>query len=664
MARLAIAGFGGEIPRQEDRNLPDRHASQCINVDTSRGLIEPYRRPSVSYSTLVGAIQSIYHLERGGNTYWLTWPRVVDVARSPIAQDSQGRLYFTGDAEPRMTTFSDAISGVGPYPFKVFVLGVPSPLTAPTIAAPSGGTTVSRSYVYTLKTPLGEESGPSPAVVASGNEAGTWNLSGLDLPPPNTGAVTSWAIAANVATLALPSTFGLFAGEEITLSGTGNAALDGKKVLASVTPSGVTVNVIAANATGAAGAWARVAEHNTTGMVRCIYRTTGTDTAYRRSASMVITDPAQTTYADSVVSANLSITLDSLEVNTPPKDGHSLVVLPNSCMVMLSKNEVCFSEIGKPHSYPTRLRYAMSADGVALAVAGVGVIVLTDEDVRYYSAPTPDSAAPDPIGSQRCVAKRAVAQVDGGCVFPSIDGWYLATPSGVTPLSAAVLRIEEWDALQPTSMIAVVHNGIYTCSYQGVDAQRKMLRFNLADKNAIENVDMQADALHVSRSDGSLYLANGRDVMLWGNLQARQMTCSWASKLWNFPAPLNMAVAKVDGAFDDLNAGQALADIAQNQVILSSPKTAGGSLAGAALGALAVGCSRIRPVDPNTVPQVVFSIIKQDGTIVFSTRVLSDEPFRLPAGFKESSYYYAMSTNIPVRSLTVATSMRELKGQM
>lgn len=664
MTRIAVGQFFGEVPRQDERNLADQFASSSVNTDTSRGLVEPYRKVSTTYTSLTEAIQTIYHLERGGNTYWLTWPSVVDVARSPIAQDSQGRLYFTGDGEPRMTTYSDAISGAGPYPFKVFVLGVPSPKTAPTVTPPAGGTTVSRSYVYTLKTALGEESGPSPSVVASGNEAGTWSLSGLDLPPPNTGAVTSWAIAANVATLVLPNTFGLFAGEEVTLSGTGNASLDGKKVLASVTTTGATIKVVAANSSGTVGTWARVAEHNTTGMVRCIYRTTGTDTAYRRSAGMVITDPAQTTYSDSEASTNLSITLDSLEANTPPKNGHSLVVLPNSSMVMLAGNELCFSEIGKPHSYPTRLRYAMSADGVALAVAGVGVIVLTDEDVRYYSAPTPDAAVPDPIGSQRCVAKRAVAQVDGGCVFPSIDGWYLATPSGITPLSAAVFRIQEWNKLQPSSMVGVVHNGIYACSYQDEEGNRKMLRFNLADKNAIENVDVQPDALHVSRIDGRLYLAKGRDVQLWGNEQASFMTCSWVSKLWQLPAPKNMAVAKVDGAFEDPVVGQSLVDIARNEVILASPKTAGGSLAGAPLGSLAVGCSRIRPVDPNTIPQVVFSIVKQDGTILYSERVLSDEPFRLPAGFKESSYYYAMSTNIPVRALTVATSLRELKGQM
>lgn len=664
MTRITAGPFFAEVPRQDDRNLGDQFASESVNVDTSRGLVEPYRKVSTTYTSMTDAIQTIYHLERGQNTYWLTWPVVVDVARSPIAQDSQGRLYLTGDGEPRMTTYSDAISGPGPYPFKVFVLGVPSPKTAPTISAPAGGTTVSRAYVYTLKTPLGEESGPSPATIASGDDGGTWNLSGLDTPPPNSGSITSWSVSGNVATLTLPSTFGLFAGEEMSVSGTGSDAVNGKKVLKSVGASTITFDVVTPNATGSGGTWARVAEHNTTGMVRCIYRTTGTDTAYRRSAGMVITDPAQTTYADSTASTALAITLDSLEANTPPKNGHSLVVLPNSSMAMLAGNELCFSEIGKPHSYPTRLRYAMSADGVALAVAGMGVIVLTDEDVRYYSAPTPDSAAPDPIGSQRCVAKRAVAQVDGGCVFPSIDGWYLATPSGVTPLSAPVFRIQEWNKLQPSSMVAVVHNGIYACSYQDEEGNRKMLRFNLADKNAIENVDVQPDALHVSRIDGRLYLAKGRDVQLWGNDQASFMTCSWVSKLWQFPAPVNMAVAKVDGAFDEIASTQVLVDLSANEIILSRPWSASGYLGGAPIGSLAVGCSRLRRVDADAVPQVVFSVIHQDGTILYSTRVLSDEPFRLPGGFKESSYYFGMSTNIPVSSFSVATSLRELKGRM
>lgn len=663
MAKVAVTDFKAEVPRADSGNLPPQFASESVNVDTSRGMVEPYRKLSTSYASLAEIIRTIYHYEKGQNTYWLTWPSVVDVARSPIAQDSQGRLYFTGDGEPRMTTYSDAISGPGPYPFKVYVLGVPSPKNAATVAAPAGGTTVSRAYVYTLKTALGEESGPSPVVVASGNEAGSWTLSGLDMPPPNTGTVTSWSVVGNVATLVLPSTFGLFIGEEVVFAGTGNTSIDGKKVLTGVSPTGVTVEAITANSTGSGGTWSRVAKHNTTGMVRCIYRTTGTDTAYRRSAAMVLTNPALTTYTDTTASADLSITLDSLEVNTPPKDGHSLVVLPNSSMAMISANELCFSEIGKPHSWPTRLRYAMSANGVALALAGIGVIVLTDEDVRYYSAPTPESASPDPIGSQRCVAKQAVAQVDGGCVFASIDGLYLATPSGVTPLSAAVFRIQEWGKMQPQSMIAVAHNGIYACSYQDEDGNRKLFRFNLADRNAIESVNVQPDAMHVSRIDGRLYLAKDRDVQLWGNEQASLMTCSWVSKLWAFPAPVNMAVAKIDADFDS-QAGQSLVDLTRNEVILSSPWTAGGSLAGAAIGSLAVGCSRIRPVDASTIPQVVFSILKQDGTIIYSTSVLSDDPFRLPAGFKESYYSYSLSTNIPVRSFSVATSLRELKGAM
>lgn len=89
MTRIAVGPFLAEVPRQEPRNLPDQFASASVNVDTSRGLVEPHRKITTTYTSLTDAIQTIYHLERGGNTYWLTWPRVVDVARSPIAQAAQ-----------------------------------------------------------------------------------------------------------------------------------------------------------------------------------------------------------------------------------------------------------------------------------------------------------------------------------------------------------------------------------------------------------------------------------------------------------------------------------------------------------------------------------------------------------------------------------------------
>lgn len=243
MTTVRVKSFKAEMPRQERTNLAPEYASLCVNVDTSRGLVEAFRRPSMSYSTLADSIRTIFHYQYGENTYWLTWPRVVDVVRSPVPDDTAGRIYYTGDAEPRMTTYSAGASGTGPYPFSAFVLGVTEPRTAPTISAPAGGTTASRAYVYTFRTALFEESGPSPQAVASGDDGGTWTLSGLDTAPPNSGDVTGVVVVAGVATITLPTTFGLFAGEEVRFTGLADTQVNGVRRLESVGPTSVTVKL-------------------------------------------------------------------------------------------------------------------------------------------------------------------------------------------------------------------------------------------------------------------------------------------------------------------------------------------------------------------------------------------------------------------------------------
>lgn len=410
------------------------------------------------------------------------------------------------------------------------------------------------------------------------------------------------------------------------------------------------------------GAWERVAKHNTEGMVRCIYRTTGTDTTYRRTDAMVLTDPAATTFTDNVASKDLSIPLDTIEINRPPKYGHSLVILPNNSMAMWSGKELCLSESGKPHSWPTSLRYAQPSDGVALAVAGNGVILLTEDKVRYATVPTAESVSFDNIGTARCASKRGVAPIDGGCIFPAIDGWYVASSSAISKISDGVFRQQEWDATTPTSHVGAYLDGHYIVAYQDPDGAQKMMRFNVSKRDQVEPIDVVADALHVSVNDGKLYLADGKDVYLWANEAGARLGCSWESKLFNFPAPLSMSVAKVDAAFDDPFVAQVAEDIAHNDAILGKPWTARGSLGGGAFGSVSVGGSLLRRVDPESAAHVVFSIIDEAGGIVFTKAVTSKEPFRLPGGFKLGACAYGISTNIPVRGFAVSTSMRSLLG--
>lgn len=659
MTTISVTSFKPESPRQDRRNLAPEYASECVNVDVSRGLIDPFRKASTIYTSLTSGIQTIYHYKFGDSTYWLTWPKVVDVAKSTVPQDELGRIYFTGDGEPRMSTYSASISGSGPYPFQSFVLGVPSPKTAPTVVGASGGTQVNRAYVYTFRNVLGEESGPSPATIASGDDASAWTISGLDLAPPNTAAISLVAVSSGTVTITT-NTFGLFAGEEVSIAGTG--VCDGVHRLASVGAASFTVKVPGASGSATTGTWTRVAPHNTIGMTRLIYRTTGTDTTYRRSASMEVTSPTATSFTDAVLSSNLSIDLPELEQNTPPKFGHSLVALDNNTLCCWDGSDLCFSEVDKPYSWPVRYRYTQPAKGVGLIAAGSGVIALTEDGVRYVSVPQPGAAAfPDKIGTQVCVSKRGIVQFDGGGAFPATDGLYVVTPSGVVKATDAVFREQEWRSIQPSSLVASFFDGAYVAAHQTESGGIRMLRFNLATRDGIEPLDVTPSTLHTSKIDGRLYLGSGASILLWQSDTAGKLTGSWKSKLFQLSRPTNMAVAQLDAAFNDPFFSQSADDIAYNESITATAFGSGGALGCDAIGVVAVGASMIRPISDTSVPQVIFSILDEAGGILFTRQVLDDRPFRLPDGFEYDSYSYSISANISVRGFKVSTSMRELR---
>ncbi|MDA6826121.1 hypothetical protein OSL46_26180, partial [Escherichia coli] len=65
-------------------------------------------------------------------------PDVVDVIRSPIAQDphgriyyTDGRIYYTDGRFPKVTDATIATKGDGNHPTSSYRLGIPAPTTAP-----------------------------------------------------------------------------------------------------------------------------------------------------------------------------------------------------------------------------------------------------------------------------------------------------------------------------------------------------------------------------------------------------------------------------------------------------------------------------------------------------------------------------------------------------
>ncbi len=170
---IDISEFHGTRPRVNRRQLPNGAAQQARNCWLTSGAIRPL--PGMRYHVVTPRTnRSVYRYRAPAGTdkdatdapngtaadvdCWFVWDRRVDFVPSPVRDDGHGRLYWTNDnpgVMPRMTRarrhgVTDRRSG---RPAS-FLLGIPAPGAAVTVAAEAIQTTAASDDAY-LITPTG-----------------------------------------------------------------------------------------------------------------------------------------------------------------------------------------------------------------------------------------------------------------------------------------------------------------------------------------------------------------------------------------------------------------------------------------------------------------------------------------------------------------------------
>ena len=140
MAAIKIDKFLGESPKVSSEQLPDTAAQTAYNVKISSGDLVPYRVPVVADNTeRTVEAKTIYGVRDPSTNAldFLSWTTDVDIVTASDSSDDEGRIYFTGDGVPKVTTHSKATTGSEPYPVASFDLGLPLPETVPTATVTS-----------------------------------------------------------------------------------------------------------------------------------------------------------------------------------------------------------------------------------------------------------------------------------------------------------------------------------------------------------------------------------------------------------------------------------------------------------------------------------------------------------------------------------------------
>jgi len=262
---------------------------------------------------------------------------------------------------------------------------------------------------------------------------------------------------------------------------------------------------------------------------------------------------AETGYVDAKKGSELQETLTTTEWLTPPTNviggtTHYLAgftALPNGIMAGFLDNTVCFCEPYAPYAWPISYQLTVHSPIVGMAAFGQTLVVCTRGSP--YIANGSDSASmnlQELPGNQACVSARSMVSVENGVLYASPDGICLAGLNGVQVVTQGLFTREDWQALSPSTIIAVLHD---TCYY--FVAGTTMYALDFVAKKLIEVVlSGTPTALYSDRNTDTLY------ALIGGNITALfsgtgHKTGVYRTGIIQMPKPLPMAWLQVDSDY-------------------------------------------------------------------------------------------------------------------
>jgi hypothetical protein len=671
MKAFRLPFFSGMVPRAGRRALEDSQAQVATNVRLTKGHLEPLRELVFIEDPEITGLLTIYKLTQEGTDYWLGWAADVNAAKGPIAGDTTNRTYFTGDGEPRVTNF-DLATATTPYPDGWYVLGVTPPVTTASLSHAGGvGTSVDRTFVYTFVTPWGEESEPSPATaVVTGKLDGTWTIGAapaMDTAPPNTYSITAASWGSGELDLTVNSTFGLRAGETVTLSGLAPAVLNATWTVTEV-PDATSIIIEMADPgviTDQTGTATRDAPHNTTGMTKRIYwsETSVSGTVYQFVKEVAVADTSTTVPGDTI--AGEELITDTWEM--PPADLQGMLFHPSGSAVGFSKNQVCFSEPFAPYAWPAEYQFTVDYDVVGIGIFGSTVVVTTKGNPYLASGTAPDSVVLTKVDVPwPCLSKRGVVSMGYGVMYPAPQGLVMIGANGSELVTKDLYTKEEWAALAPASFRAAPYSGRYVASFDAGAGTRMMLIVSPGEFASITTANKHCDALYGDQQTGSLFVVQVDRIYEWDSDAGSLLLYDWMSKEVISPEVFNPGAAKLDADFlltpeenDALLVARNLAIAANEVLVLAGTYDVEGSMA--EIGVVEVGGVSFDEAPPASTEQLQFQLWINN-ELKFTKHVLTPKAFRLPDGYKADAIAVRVTGNVRVLAVVLGETMKSLKA--
>lgn len=376
-------------------------------------------------------------------------------------------------------------------------------------------------------------------------------------------------------------------------------------------------------------------------------------------------------YVDNVDVEDIGEPIPSTNWNAPPDDLEGVVSMPAGMMAAFVGKDLYFCEPYRPHAWP--FQYVQTVDYPIVGLGSFGnSLLITTTGTPYVATGT----APESMQMQKlelnlpCLNPRGIVDLGYAVAYPSYEGLVVADNSGANVVTENLFARDDWEEIDPKSIVASQYDGRYFASYDYLDyrQQRRQGTFiiDLTGSQAfLIRTKVVGRAFHYDIKSGALYYLSDGVISRWDAPGQALGVQTWRSREFVMPSPTNFGAMLIDarsGLTDqETSSLESLAAAIQeeNETLFNADESIGGDLNGAAINVYPVNGDMLKQVPSSDLDLTIN--VYGDGELRASvTRV--NQMARLPAGFKASKWVIEVSGNMMVKHIALATTGQELRG--
>jgi hypothetical protein len=254
---------------------------------------------------------------------------------------------------------------------------------------------------------------------------------------------------------------------------------------------------------------------------------------------------------------------------------------------------------------------------VGLGVYNNQLVVGTTKNPYIITGTTSSSMSQEKLPMiQPCVSKNSFASDQYGVVYASPNGLVAISTGTADVITSKLFTRDDWQALNPSSMIGALYNDMYFGFYQTTGGTYNAMVMLRNDTPALVNFSAAAVGVHVEPTTGILNIIDHttNNILALDTSTSSNTVFDWKSKKFLHTRPTIYTVLQVhaDYAYIAANSGS-----------------------------------------------YVNVTIYADGVSIYSANSTSDAPIRI-AGARAYVWEIEITGNAPVRRVNLASSMQEI----